>query len=183
MSKKTSSNRRGLVIVYTGSGKGKTTAACGLALRAAGHKQKVLIIQFIKGTWPSGELKSLKKLASQIEIVPAGKGFIKILNDKRPFQQHVQAARAALTLARKSLKSKKYQVIILDEINYAIKGNLISLKEVLELIELKPSSVHLVLTGNFASPRIIQKADLVTEMKEIKHLFPKGIKAQKGIDY
>lgn len=182
MFKKTRNNR-GLIIVYTGSGKGKTTASLGLALRAAGHNLKVLIIQFLKGSWPSGEVRSLKKLFPQIEIKPAGKGFVKILNDKKPFQQHVQAAQAAFALAKESLKSKKYQVIILDEINYALKGNLIQEKDVLNLIREKPPLVHLVLTGNFASKKIIKKADLVTEMKEIKHPFLKGVKAKIGIDY
>lgn len=174
---------RGLVIVYTGGGKGKTTAALGLALRAVGYKKKVKIIQFIKGTWRSGELESLRRLYPQIEVVLAGKGFVKIQNDKRPFREHLQAAQEALRLAQKTVRSKKYDVVILDEINYAVKGNLISIKDVLNLIKTKPSSVHLVLTGNFASPQVIKKADLVTEMKEIKHPVHKGIKAQKGIDY
>lgn len=174
---------QGLVIVYTGAGKGKTTAALGMALRAAGHKQRVIIIQFIKGSWKSGEFEALKKFYPQIEIIPKGKGFVKILGDRKPFQEHVEKAQEALKLAKKAVQSKKYQLVILDEINYAVKGNLIPFKEILNLIRMKSPTVHLVLTGNFASPKIIQKADLVTEMKEIKHPFHKGIKAQKGIDY
>jgi len=172
-----------LVIVYTGSGKGKTTAAIGMAVRAAGYNQKSIIIQFIKGTWKTGETQSLKKPSSQIEIISAGQGFVKILNDHKPFSEHLQAAQAALKLARQAVRSPKYHIVILDEINYAVKGGLISVKDVLDLIKRKLPSTHLVLTGNYASPRIIQKADLVTEMKEIKHPFHKGIKAKKGIDY
>ncbi|PIS42355.1 MAG: cob(I)yrinic acid a,c-diamide adenosyltransferase [Candidatus Kerfeldbacteria bacterium CG08_land_8_20_14_0_20_40_16] len=181
MSRKT--ENKGLVIVYTGSGKGKTTAAIGMAVRAAGYNQKSIIIQFIKGTWKSGEGQSLKKLYPQIEIIPAGKGFVKILNDREPFKNHLQAAQAALKLARQAVRSHKYQIVVLDEINYAVKGNLVLVKDVLDLIKMKLPSIHLVLTGNYASPRLIQKADLVTEMKEIKHPFQKGIKAQEGIDY
>lgn len=182
MAKKTTNNR-GLVIVYTGKGKGKTTAALGMAVRAAGYKLKTIIIQFIKGPWKSGEIESLKKLYPLIKIIPSGAGFVKILNDRKPFQTHVQTAQKALKLAQGALRSKKYQLVILDEINYAVKGNLVRLRDVLELIHLKPTNTHLVLTGNFASKKVIQKADLVTEMKEVKHPFNKGIKAQRGVDY
>ena len=180
---KNKSKQHGLVIVYTGGGKGKTTAALGMALRAAGHSQKVLIIQFIKGSFLSGEVKSIKKLSPLVKIVTVGKGFVKIRGDKRPFAEHVRAAQVAVKLAKQAFSSKKYQLVILDEINYAIKGNLIAVKDALNLIKIKPSSVHLVLTGNFASSKIIQKADLVTEMKEIKSPFYQGIRAQEGIDY
>lgn len=182
MSKKTSNNR-GLVIVYTGGGKGKTTAAVGMAVRAAGYGKKSIIIQFIKGTWKTGEGKSLKKLRSQIEIVPAGKGFVGIIDDNKAFKEHLEAAQEALKISKKAIKSGKYQLVILDEVNYAVKGNLIRVKDVLDLIKNKPAKLHLVLTGNHASPKVIQKADLVTEMKAIKHPFGKGIKAQRGIDF
>jgi cob(I)alamin adenosyltransferase len=174
---------KGLVIVYTGSGKGKTTAAIGMAVRAAGYGKKVIIIQFIKGTWKTGEWKSLKKLHPEIEIRPTGKGFVGIIDDNKPFKEHLEAAQKALQASKKAVKSGKYQLVILDEINYALKVNLVRVKDVLDLIENKPAKVHLVLTGNHASPKIIQKADLVTEMKEVKHPFHKGIKAQRGIDY
>lgn len=181
MSKRTRNNR-GLVIVYTGSGKGKTTAALGMAVRAVGHGQKVLIIQFIKGTWLSGELKIIKKLPN-IKVITTGKGFVKILKDQKSFSEHRKAAQVAFNRAKIAIRSSKYQLIILDEINYAVKGKLIKVRDVLGLIKMKLPVIHLVLTGNYASPKVIQKADLVTEMKEIKHPLHKGIKAQKGIDY
>ncbi|MBU0613080.1 cob(I)yrinic acid a,c-diamide adenosyltransferase [Patescibacteria group bacterium] len=174
---------KGLVIVYTGGGKGKTTAALGIALRAAGYKKKALIVQFIKGSWETGEINSLRRLSPEIELVRIGKGFVGIIDDKKSFSDHVKAAQEALKVAEKAVVSKKYSVVILDEINYAVKGKLISVQDVLSLIKSKNPRLHLVLTGNFASQKVIEKADLVTEMKEIKHPFSKGIKAQRGIDY
>jgi cob(I)alamin adenosyltransferase len=174
---------KGLVIVYTGSGKGKTTAALGIALRAAGYKKKVLIIQFIKGSWETGEIHSIKRLAPEIELIRIGEGFVGIIDDQKEFQEHVRAAEKALKIAQRAVMSKKYSVVILDEINYAVKGKLITVQGVLGLIKKKDPKLHLVLTGNFAKPEVIKKADLVTEMKEIKHPFQKGIKAQRGIDY
>ena len=174
---------KGIVIVYTGGGKGKTTAALGLALRAAGYKKKALIIQFIKGSWETGEMNSIRRLSPEIELVRIGKGFVGILDDKESFEDHVSAAQEALEIAKKAVLSKKYSVVILDEINYAAEGKLIKIQDILDLIKNKDPKLHLVLTGNHASPKVIAKADLVTEMKEIKHPFRKGIKAQKGIDY
>ncbi|MFA6272223.1 MAG: cob(I)yrinic acid a,c-diamide adenosyltransferase [Patescibacteria group bacterium] len=182
MSKKVQGTK-GLVIVYTGSGKGKTTAALGIALRAAGYKKKVLIIQFIKGSWETGEIKSIKRLAPEIELIRMGEGFVGIIDDQKEFQEHVQAAEQALKIAQKAITSKKYSVVILDEINYAVKGKLIKQQDVLDLMNKKEEKLHLVLTGNFAGPKLIAQADLVTEMKAIKHPFSKGIKAQRGIDY
>jgi cob(I)alamin adenosyltransferase len=176
-------NNKGLVIVYTGDGKGKTTAALGVALRAAGYKKKVLIVQFIKGSWDTGEIHSIKRLAPEIELVRMGEGFIGIIDDQKDFKQHKVAAGDALKKARVAVKSGKYNVVILDEINYAVKGRLITVSDVLGIIKSKNDKLHLVLTGNFASPKVIARADLVTEMKMIKHPFQKGIQAQRGIDY
>ena len=173
----------GLVIVYTGKGKGKTTAALGMALRAVGHDHKICMIQFIKGSWHYGEMTSSKLLEPQFELVAVGKGFVGILDDKSPREEHVKIAQEAMHISREKIQSKKYDIIILDEINYAVNLGLVEVNDVLDLIKIKPSTLHLVLTGNYASNEIINAADLVTEMKEIKHPFQVGIKAKKGIDY
>ena len=173
----------GLVIVYTGNGKGKTTAALGMALRAVGHNYKVCMIQFIKGSWHYGEMSSSKKLEPEFELIAVGKGFVGIIDDKSPHSEHEKSAREALRISKEKILSKKFDIVILDEINYAIDLSLVELNPVLDLIKSKPSNVTLVLTGNHAKDEIIQSADLVTEMKEIKHPFKSGIKAKKGIDF
>jgi cob(I)alamin adenosyltransferase len=173
----------GLVIVYTGKGKGKTTAALGMALRAVGHDHKICMIQFIKGSWHYGEMTSSKLLEPQFELVAVGKGFVGILDDKSSREEHVKIAREAVQISREKIQSKKYDIVILDEINYAVNLGLVEVNDVLDLIKIKPSTLHLVLTGNYASDEIISAADLVTEMKEVKHPFQVGIKAKKGIDY
>ncbi len=174
---------KGLVIVYTGGGKGKTTAALGMALRAVGHNQKICIIQFIKGSWHYGELNSLKRLEPEVELVRMGKGFVGIIDDKSPREEHEKIAKEGIKVSKEKIQSKKYDIIILDEVNYAVNLGLIELNDVLDLIKTKPSELNLVLTGNHAKPEIIEVADLVTEMREIKHPFKSGIKAKKGIDF
>ncbi len=174
---------KGLVIVYTGSGKGKTTAALGMALRALGHGFKIAMIQFIKGSWYYGELKSSSRLEPDFELVAAGKGFVGIIDDNKPIEDHVNAAKEALQISKEKITSGKYDIIILDEINYAVNLKLISVDDVLELIKLKPKKTTLVLTGNYASEKVIEVADLVTEMKEVKHPYRQGRKAKRGIDF
>ncbi len=174
---------RGLVIVYTGKGKGKTTAALGIVLRAVGHGMKVGMVQFIKGEWYYGELSSSKRLEPEFELVAAGKGFVGIIDDDHPREAHLDAAQAALSLAKEKLQSGKYDVLILDEISYAAKLGLISERDILDLIESKPEKTSLVITGNYAPESVIEAADLVTEMKEIKHPYQHGIKAKRGIDF
>jgi cob(I)alamin adenosyltransferase len=174
---------KGLVIVYTGHGKGKTTAALGMALRAAGHRKKTLIVQFIKSFQNYGELKFVKKYACGIEIKTMGKGYVKMKGDKFPFPEHVKAAKQALKFAKDQILSKKYDIVILDEINIAIDKKLLTIQEVTELIQQKPPDLHLVLTGRSAPKKLLQLADLVSEVKEIKHPFEKGVPAQKGIEY
>ena len=181
-------SRKGLTIVYTGDGKGKTSAALGAAMRALGHGWRVLIIQFFKGDWPVvyGEVELAKKLYPQFEVLQLGRGFVKIMGDKKPFEEHVEAAKAALTLTRERMLSGKYDLIILDEVIYALgylDFKLIDLADVLQIIREKPLQTHLILTGRNAPPEIIEAADLVTEMREIKHPMKKGIPAQQGIDY
>ena len=173
----------GLTIIYTGKGKGKTTAALGLALRASGYEKKICMIQFIKGSWHYGEMDSSKKLEPNFEMVAVGKGFVGIIDDKSPKEDHEKIAKEAIKISNEKIQSEKYDIVILDEINYAVNLGLIDVKDVINLIKNKPNFVDLILTGNYAKEEIIEIADLVTEMKEIKHPFQKGIKAKKGIDF
>ena len=173
----------GLTIVYTGKGKGKTTAALGLALRATGYEKKICMIQFIKGSWHYGEMDSSKKLEPEFEMIAVGKGFVGIIDDKNPKEDHEKIAKEAIRISNEKIQSGKYDIVILDEINYAVNLNLISVNEVLEIIKSKPNDVDLILTGNYAKEEVIEIADLVTEMREIKHPFQKGIKAKEGIDF
>ena len=175
--------QKGLVIVYTGGGKGKTSAALGLVLRAVGYNHKVCMVQFVKGSWHYGELDSAKRLAPEFEMITAGKGFVGILDDKSPREEHVKAANDTLVISREKIMSGKFDVVILDEINYAIQLELLKLDDVIDLIKSKPAELDLVLTGNHATKEVIELADLVTEMKEIKHPFKSGLKAKKGIDF
>lgn len=177
------SSNIGLIIVYTGKGKGKTTAALGIVLRSVGHGYKVGMIQFIKGEWYYGELSSSKRLEPEFEMIAAGKGFVGIIDDDHPIEIHQRAAQEAVELAKERLSSGIYDIMILDEINYAMKLNLISVQDVLDIIKKKPKKTSLVLTGNYAPDEVISIADLVTEMKEVKHPYQLGIKAKKGIDY
>ena len=174
---------RGLVIVYTGKGKGKTTSALGIVLRAVGYGKKIGMIQFIKGSWHYGEMDSSKRLEPEFEMIAVGKGFVGILDDKSTKEEHEIVANEALKISKEKINSRKYDIVILDEINYAVNLNLIKIEDVISLIKSKPENVDLVLTGNHAKPEVIEIADLVTEMKEIKHPFQKGIKAKKGIDF
>jgi cob(I)alamin adenosyltransferase len=174
---------KGLVILYTGGGKGKTTAALGLALRATGYKHRTCMIQFIKGSWHYGEMTSSKLLEPYLELVPAGKGFVGIIDDTSPRKVHERTAREALALARERILSDKYDTVILDEINYAVNLGLVPAEDVVSLIRERPRRLNLVLTGNHATPEVLNLADLVTEMKEIKHPFKSGIRARRGIDF
>jgi cob(I)alamin adenosyltransferase len=182
MEKEKSSND-GIVIVYTGNGKGKTTASLGVALRAIGHGLKVCMVQFIKGEWHYGELDTLKKLEPNFELIVAGKGFIGIIDDDHAFGEHVRAAKTALDIVEQKMLLDSFDIIILDEINYAVHLGLVQLSEVMRLVKNRPKDLSLILTGNYACEEIILLADLVTEMKEIKHPYKKGIKAKKGIDF
>ena len=173
----------GLVIVYTGNGKGKTTASLGLALRAVGYNHKICMIQFIKGSWPYGEMESVKRLEPEFELIIAGKGFVGIIDDKSPREDHEKIAKEAIQTSKQKIQSGNYDIVILDEVNYAVNLDLIDVKDVLDLINSKPANLNLVLTGDHAKKEVIDAADLVTEMKEIKHPFKSGIKAKKGIDF
>ena len=176
-------NQKGLVIVYTGDGKGKTTASLGLCVRAVGYGKKVCIIQFIKGSWKYGELDGIKKLAPNVELYQKGLGFVGIIDDKLDKSEHIKAAGEALAFANEKMHTGQYDILILDEINVAISLGLLETQDILRLIDLKPDGIELVLTGRGAPNEIVEAADLVTEMKEIKHPFNKGIEARKGIEY
>ena len=176
-------SEKGLVIVYTGNGKGKTTAALGMALRAVGYEHKVCMLQFIKGSWHYGEIDSSKKLEPNFELIPVGKGFVGILDDNSPREEHEKYAAEAVKICREKIFSGKYDVVILDEINYAINLDLIDVQDIIKIIKEKPFELDLVLTGRNVREEIVELADLVTEMKEIKHPFKSGIKAKKGIDF
>jgi len=171
---------KGLVQVYTGNGKGKTTAAFGLALRAMGRGLKVYIIQFIKGGFDYGELYIVDKLPNLI-LKAFGRG--KFVTEKPAEKVDVEFAEEAMALAEEVVKSGEYDIVILDEINVALSLKLIKIEKVLEVIKDKPKHVELVLTGRYAPNEIIEAADLVTEMKEVKHPFSKGFQARKGIEY
>lgn len=180
---KESSSNDGIVIVYTGNGKGKTTASLGVALRAIGHGLRVCMVQFIKGEWHYGELNSIKKLEPDFELIVAGKGFIGIIDDDHAFEEHVRAARTALDIVEQKISLDTFDIVILDEINYAVQLGLLQLADVLKILKNRPKHLSLILTGNHACEEIITLADLVTEMKEIKHPYKKGIKAKRGIDF
>lgn len=174
--------------MYTGNGKGKTTAALGAALRALGHGWRVLVLQFFKGDWPVvfGEVEMGKRLWPQLEVLQLGKGFVNYMGDKKPFAEHVAAAKEALRVAKERIASGAYDLMILDELIYAIEYagvQVVSLDEVLEVVDAKPPSLHLILTGRNAPDAIIDRADVVTEMREIKHPWQQKMPAQEGIDY
>jgi cob(I)alamin adenosyltransferase len=180
---KESSSNDGIVIVYTGNGKGKTTASLGVALRAIGHGLRVCMVQFIKGEWHYGELNSIKKLEPDFELIVAGKGFIGIIDDDHAFEEHVRAAKTALDIVEQKISLNTFDIIILDEINYALHLGVLQLADVMKILQNRPKHLSLILTGNHACEEIITLADLVTEMKEIKHPYKKGIKAKRGIDF
>ncbi len=174
---------KGLVIVYTGNGKGKTTAALGMCIRAAGYGKKIKILQFVKGSWKYGELKGIKLLSEFVEMEQVGEGFVGIIDDNKDRQVHEAAARKGLEDAAAVIHSGRYDIVILDELNVAVDLKLIALESVLDLVRNKPAQLHLVITGRHAAPELIELADLVTEMREIKHPFQQGILAQKAIDW
>src|SRR5579864_3175591 len=172
--------RRGLTVVYTGDGKGKTTAAVGLTVRAAGNRMRVFFLQFIKGQWKSGEREILRSLPG-VDLEVTGRGFtIEGLRDPRiPMDDHAAAAAHGWQVARTSVAGGRYDVVVLDEILGAVTAGLVPLDELLELVRTKPADLHLVLTGRGAPPELIELADLVSEVHPVKHPFEKGIKAQR----
>lgn len=173
---------QGLVIVFTGDGKGKTTAALGMALRAWGHGMRVFIVQFVKSDRvETGERLAAAQLGERFIIKTFGEGFI--FPEEEDFGRHREAAERALATAREALTSGAYDMVVLDEITHALKHGLVGEEAVLELVAAKPSTVHLVLTGRDAPPALVACADLVTEMRAVKHHYAQGVPAQKGVEY
>jgi len=175
--------RKGLIIVHTGPGKGKTTAALGTAFRAVGQGLRVLMVQFIKGSWHYGELDAARMLGEdRLRILPMGRGFVKIGAEK-PEPEDVRLVEEAWQFAVEKIRSGEFDMVILDEINYAIRYKMLDAEKVLQALKEKPEMVHVILTGRNAHPSIVEFADLVTEMREVKHPYQKGIAAQRGIEY
>jgi len=171
---------KGLIEIFTGDGKGKTSAALGVALRASGHGLKVFIVYFMKGNFPYGEQKTLSQLAN-IEFAKFGQ--LSFVDPNNVTQAEKEEAKRALEAARKAILSNHYDVVILDEINVAIAWKLIDIEEVIKLIGEKPNKVELILTGRYADDKLIDLADLVTNMTKVKHPYDKGTSSRKGIDY
>ncbi len=174
---------KGLLIVYTGPGKGKTTCALGTAFRAVGQGLRVLMVQFIKGSWHYGELDAAKMLGDdKFEIRPMGRGFVKI-GGAETDPEDIKLAHECWQAGRDAIYSGKYDLVVLDEINYTISYKMLDADEVVEALKNRPERVHVICTGRNAHPKLIDLADLVTEMREVKHPYTKGILAQRGIDY
>jgi cob(I)alamin adenosyltransferase len=175
------SKTKGLIYVYTGNGKGKTTAALGTALRAAGHGLRVLIIQFMKKQANIGEMKALAAMELPITIKQFGRCVF--FKSRTCESRDIQMAHQGLQYFKEAMESETYDIIVLDEINMAIYFGLVKQNEVIDLIESRPSHLHLLLTGRKATKKVMDLANLVTEMKEVKHYYRKGVHAQKGLEY
>jgi cob(I)alamin adenosyltransferase len=175
--------KHGLIVVITGNGKGKTSSAMGMALRASGHKLKTCIIQFMKGDLYSGEWDGVKHLAGLVELHTTGMGFCGIQGNPFTHEEHRTSAQEAIELVNTKLASGEYDIIILDEINNALQLKLVDLEQVLDLLRNKPELTHMILTGRDAHPEIIELADTVSEVRDIKHAYRKNIEPQPGIDY
>jgi len=171
---------KGLLIIFTGDGKGKTTAALGMALRAAGHGLPVCFIQFIKGSWQYGELKSVKRFADLIDFHVMGNGFTWKSDDK---EKDRAMARQAWKFAREVMSSGRYHMVVLDEFTYLLKYKMVDLQPCLRALADKPENLHVVITGRNAHSELIAAADLVTEMRVLKHPFQSGIRAQRGLEF
>ena len=176
-------NEKGLLIVYTGPGKGKTTCALGTAFRAVGQGLRVLMVQFIKGSWHYGELDAAQMLGDdKFEIRPMGRGFVKV-GGAETDPEDIRMAEECWETGRAAIYCGKYDLVILDEINYTISYKMLEAAKVLEALKGRPEQVHVICTGRNAHPLLVEQADLVTELKEVKHPYTKGILAQRGIDY
>ena len=173
----------GMILLITGHGKGKTTASLGQALRAVGDGKRVLMVQFIKGPWRSGEDESQMLLRPAFKIVKTGLGFVGILGDTRPLEEHASAARDGLLFARTEMLSGRWDMLILDEVNNAIALELLDNADVLELVHALPNTMDLVLTGRDAPQALIDSADIVSEVREIKHPYQQGQQGKKGIEW
>jgi cob(I)alamin adenosyltransferase len=174
--------RRGLIIVNTGPGKGKTTAAMGTALRAVGQGMRVLMLQFLKGSWHYGELDAVQAFGDKFIMKQMGRGFVKVGTEK-PDPEDVRMVETAWAEAEQAILSGTWDLVILDEINYAISYGMLDPAKVAESLKKRPEMVHVILTGRNAHPTIVELADTVTEMRQVKHAYEKGVMAQRGIEY
>jgi cob(I)alamin adenosyltransferase len=174
--------RRGLIIVNTGPGKGKTTAAMGTALRAVGQGMRVLMLQFLKGSWHYGELDAVHAFGDKFVMRQMGRGFVKVGTEK-PDPEDVKMVEEAWAEADKAIHSGDWDLVVLDEINYAISYGMLNPATVVESLRTKPEMMHVILTGRNAHPTIVEIADTVTEMRQVKHAYEKGVMAQRGIEY
>jgi cob(I)alamin adenosyltransferase len=174
--------RRGLIIVNTGPGKGKTTAAMGTALRAVGQGMRVLMLQFLKGSWHYGELDAVKAFGDKFVMKQLGRGFVKV-GGAEPDPEDLKAVEDAWKESEQAILGGQWDVVVLDEINYAISYKMLDAERVVEVLKRKPEMVHVILTGRNAHPAIVEVADTVTEMRQVKHAYEKGVMAQRGIEY
>jgi cob(I)alamin adenosyltransferase len=174
--------RRGLILINTGPGKGKTTAALGTALRAVGNGMKVLMLQFLKGSWHYGELDAVEAFGGNFVLKQMGRGFVKI-GGAETDPEDVRLVEEAWAEARAAIESGAWDMVVLDEINYAISYKMLDAAVVAEALKQKPEMVHVILTGRNAHPLLVELADTVTEMREVKHAYQKGILAQRGIEF
>jgi cob(I)alamin adenosyltransferase len=178
----TPDSRRGLLLINTGPGKGKTTAALGTALRAVGNGMKVLMIQFIKGSWHYGELDAVEAFGQNFVLKQMGRGFVKV-GGAETDPEDIRLVQVAWAEARAAIDSGQWDMVVLDEINYAISYGMLDAAVVADALRARPEMVHVILTGRNAHPLLVELADTVTEMRELKHAYQKGILAQRGIEY
>lgn len=171
---------KGLLMVFTGHGKGKTTSAIGMAMRAAGHGMKVFFLQFIKGSWKYGEIDAFKRFDDLIDFQIIGRGFTWKSDDA---EKDRETAVLAWERAKEALFSERYQMVVLDEFTYTLLYNMLEKDEVIRVLSEKPAKVHLVITGRDAIPELLEIADLVTEMQVVKHPLKEGIVAQRGVEF
>ncbi len=174
--------RRGLIIVNTGPGKGKTTAAMGTALRAVGQGLRVLMLQFLKGSWHYGELDAVKAFGDRFVMKQMGRGFVKV-GGAEPDPEDVRMVEEAWAEGERAIVSGEWDLVVLDEINYAISYKMLDPEKVAATLRRRPEMVHVILTGRNAHPTIVDLADTVTEMRQVKHAYEQGVMAQRGIEY
>jgi cob(I)alamin adenosyltransferase len=173
-------NKKGLILIFTGHGKGKTTAALGMTLRAAGHGMRTCFIQFIKGSWKYGEMEALSRFREEVDFHVMGRGFTWKSDD---LEKDKEMAREAWGKAKEAITSGGYSTVVLDEFTYLLRYGMIDKEEALEVLRRKPADLHICITGRDAVEELVELADLVTEMQPVKHPYRQGIKAQKGVEF
>lgn len=172
-----------MISLFTGHGKGKTTAALGQALRAVGEGKTVLMLQFMKGPWKSGEDESVKVFGKKFRIIKGGKGFVGILGDKLPRSEHRKAAQKTWRLGKRAIAKREADIVILDELNNALSLKLLPVGEVVRFLKRVKTDHEIIVTGRDAPKQLLQIADLVSEVREVKHYYQKGVIARRGIEF